>query len=159
VLCQLSPARCPCPPQSPGLPEGQKEKDSKFSLNIGSKGASSIPHINSISVPGGGINDLAASPCGSKLAVACKDGCCRVLDVSSGTVLQGFKVSARGWAGRSKHTALRTACWCISTIAGCWGCIRQCMLQLHARCLTYAYVLVAWSSHPAPPESAQRPAS
>lgn len=73
----------------------------KLLSQISSKGSSTHP-VNSITVPGNGINDVAFNPDGTRLAVACRDGGCRLLDWPSGNCVAGFYVSggqAMGTAG------------------------------------------------------------
>ena len=63
---------------------------SKFLL--GSKTSKSASPVSTFTVNGGGINDMALSPDGTRLAVACHDGALRVLDMATGTVVGGFQV-------------------------------------------------------------------
>lgn len=64
---------------------------SKFSLGLGSSSKTSTTPTSSHTISGGGINDLAAAPCGTRVAAACRDGAVRLVDVASGTVIGGFQ--------------------------------------------------------------------
>ena len=101
LICRASTERTACPHtlQSALLGEGT----SKFSLsNLGTSHKNSHSPINTFTVPGGGINDMAASPCGTKLAVASRDGCIRLLDVANGSTVGGF---------HSYYGAMLTCCF------------------------------------------------
>lgn len=69
---------------------GLAELTSRFSLSLGSKSSGPSPQ-QTIAIGGGGVQDVAFSPDGLQLAVACRDGALRVVDVSSGNVVAGFK--------------------------------------------------------------------
>ncbi len=64
------------------------ESNNRFSLNLGSNNKSMSPH-STIAVSVRGIHDLAASPCGTRIAAACCDGSLRIYDVASGSLLGG----------------------------------------------------------------------
>lgn len=65
------------------------EGSGKFSLSLGSSSKSQAPS-STITISGGGINDVAASPDGRQLAAACRDGALRLVDLGTGTVVAGF---------------------------------------------------------------------
>ncbi len=64
------------------------ESSNRFSLGLGSTGKSPSPH-STITVSARGIHDLAASPCGTRIAAAGCDGSLRIYDVPSGSMLGG----------------------------------------------------------------------
>jgi hypothetical protein len=65
------------------------DSSNRFSLSLGSSGKASAPQT--FAVGGRGVTDLAASPCGTRLAVACADGALRLLEVTTGSVVGGFQ--------------------------------------------------------------------
>lgn len=64
------------------------ETSGKFSLSLGSSSKSQTPSTV-IPINGGGISDAAVSPDGRTVAVACRDGALRLVDLASGTVVCG----------------------------------------------------------------------
>eukprot|EP00798_Chlamydomonas_sp_ICE-L_P024182 gene24182-9772_t len=64
---------------------------SKFSLGSSKSKAQAQSPFNTISVNGGGINDIALSPDGTRIAAACRDGALRLLDLATGTLIGGFQ--------------------------------------------------------------------
>jgi WD40 repeat protein len=68
------------------------ESGSAKLLSTLSSKSSGLNPINTVHPGGGGINDVAFSPDGTRLAVACRDGSCRVLDWPSGHCIAGFQV-------------------------------------------------------------------
>eukprot|EP00879_Flechtneria_rotunda_P024967 GHRR01026495.1.p1 GENE.GHRR01026495.1~~GHRR01026495.1.p1 ORF type:complete len:222 (+),score=63.06 GHRR01026495.1:604-1269(+) len=62
-------------------------------LSSSSSRTSSQAPCQTINVNGGGINDAAFSPDGSRLAVACRDGTVRLLDWPNGNCVGGYSVS------------------------------------------------------------------
>ncbi|KAG2442792.1 hypothetical protein HXX76_002871 [Chlamydomonas incerta] len=65
------------------------EGSGKFSLSLGSSSKSQAPSAT-ITISGGGINDVALAPDGKQLAAACRDGALRLVDLGTGTVVAGF---------------------------------------------------------------------
>jgi len=67
-----------------------ESSSAKLLSQLSSK-SSGLNPINTINPGGGGINDVSFSPDGARLAVACRDGSCRVLDWPSGHCTAGFQ--------------------------------------------------------------------
>jgi WD40 repeat protein len=65
------------------------ESSSKF-LSLGSSSNKNSGPVSIFAVGGGLIHDMAVSPDGSRLAVACKDGVLRILDLATGACLHGM---------------------------------------------------------------------
>eukprot|EP00879_Flechtneria_rotunda_P028765 GHRR01030985.1.p1 GENE.GHRR01030985.1~~GHRR01030985.1.p1 ORF type:complete len:472 (+),score=191.29 GHRR01030985.1:604-2019(+) len=71
-------------------------------LSSSSSRTSSQAPCQTINVNGGGINDAAFSPDGSRLAVACRDGTVRLLDWPNGNCVGGYS---------SYYGAVLCVCW------------------------------------------------
>ncbi len=63
--------------------------ESRFSMKVGPAKGPTL----TINVPGGGVNAIAASPDGSKLAAVSRDGVLRVYDIATSQLVTGFKVT------------------------------------------------------------------
>mmetsp|Transcript_19632 Transcript_19632/g.54741 ORF Transcript_19632/g.54741 Transcript_19632/m.54741 type:complete len:493 (+) Transcript_19632:188-1666(+) len=67
------------------------EGTSKFSLSISSHASKPPAPTSTITVSGGGINDVAVCPAPTGfIAAACRDGAVRIMSASSGQVIGGF---------------------------------------------------------------------
>lgn len=79
------------------------ETAGKLLSHLSNKGSGLNP-CQVLPVAGNGIMDVAFSPDGSKLAVACRDGACRLLDWPSGQCVAGFQVrTVRGLTATSVY--------------------------------------------------------